>query len=511
MAIWSLVIDSPPPSLSAEPFPPRGRNDTTSSEGQQAARPTHGSGQRLVKAHSTDENGFTSLLIGLQVTRPLMSYLQPGSEIGGCELPVSRPCGSYRWWICALLFVATVVNYTDRQVLGILADTLQAEIGWSERDYGFVVAAFSTAYAIALLVWGTIIDRVGTRLGYSLAVTLWNLAAMAHALARTAFGFGVVRFGLGLSEAGNFPAAIKTVAEWFPRHERALAVGLFNAGSNVGAIVAPLLVPWLTLTWGWQSAFLVTGGMGFGWLVLWLWFYAPPEHHPHVSPAELAYIQQDPPETDVKVPWGVLFRHRQTWAFLLAKALTDPVWWFYLFWLPKYLKAEHGIDLKHVALPLIVVYLVADGGSIGGGWLSGQFLKCGWSVNRSRKLAMLVCALCVVPIITVPAMTGVWSAVLLVSLAAAAHQGWSANLFTTASDMFPKKVLASAVGIGGFAGAVGGIGFQAFTGWFLDHTHKWYTPLFWLCGLAYLVALLAVHLLVPRLEPARLEIVDPRS
>jgi ACS family hexuronate transporter-like MFS transporter len=434
-----------------------------------------------------------------------VNAFQPEVAVG-CELSGVRPCGYYRWTICALLFLATVLNYTDRQVLGILADTLQAKIGWSEREYGFVVAAFSTAYAIALVLWGTIIDRIGTRLGYALAVTLWNLAAMAHALAGSAFGFGLVRFGLGLSEAGNFPAAIKTVAEWFPRRERALAVGLFNAGANVGAIVAPLLVPWLTLTWGWQSAFLVTGGMGFFWLVLWLAFYAPPGRHPRVSSAELAYIQQDPPETSVHVPWSALVRHRQTWAFLLAKGMTDPVWWFYLFWLPKYLMAEHGIDLKQIALPLIIVYLVADCGSIGGGWLSGHFMNFGWSVNRGRKIAMLICALCVVPVVTVPTMTGVWPAVLLVSLAAAAHQGWSANLFTTASDMFPKKVLASVVGIGGFAGAVGGIAFQAFTGWFLDVTGKWYTPLFWLCGLAYLLALLAVHLLVPRLEPASLEV-----
>ncbi len=444
-----------------------------------------------------------------------MHYTQPGAGVAGCELSGPRPSGHYRWVICALLFAATVVNYTDRQVLGILADTLHDEIGWSEKEYGFVVAAFSTAYAVALLLWGTIIDRVGTRVGYSLAVTLWNLAAMAHALARSAFGFGLVRFGLGLSEAGNFPAAIKTVAEWFPQRERALAVGLFNAGSNVGAIVAPLLVPWLTLNWGWQSAFLVTGGLGFFWLALWLLFYAPPGRHPRVSPEELAYIQQDPPEAAIKVPWRALLRHRQTWAFLLAKAMTDPVWWFYLFWLPKYLNAEHGIKLSQVALPLIVVYLVADCGSIGGGWLSGHFMKFGWSVNRGRKVAMLVCALCVVPVLTVPAMTGVWSTVWLVSLAAAAHQGWSANLFTTASDMFPKKVLASVVGIGGFAGAVGGIAFQAFTGWFLDTTNKWYPPLFWICGLAYLTALLIVQVLVPRLEPADLKAwettADPHS
>ncbi|MDY0168919.1 MAG: MFS transporter [Thermoguttaceae bacterium] len=434
-----------------------------------------------------------------------MDHFQPGSGVAGNELAGLRPHGYYRWVICLLLFTATVINYTDRQVLGILADTLQEEIGWSETEYGLVVAAFSTAYAIALVASGAVIDRVGTRLGYSLAMTLWSLAGMAHALARSTFGFGLARFALGLSQAGNFPAAIKAVAEWFPRRERALAVGLFNSGANVGAIVAPLLVPWLALTWGWQSAFLVTGAIGFFWLVLWLLLYASPERHPRVSPGELAYIQHDRPETAVKVPWAKLLRHRQTWAFLLAKAMTDPVWWFYLFWLPKFLNAEHDIQLNQVALPLIVVYLVANGGSIAGGWLSGHFMKFGWSVNRGRKMAMLICALAVLPVITAPAMAGVWPAIWLVSLAAAAHQGWSANLFTTASDMFPKKVLASVVGIGGFAGAAGGIGFQAFTGWFLDLTDRWYTPLFWLCGLAYLLALVVVHVLVPRLEPANLE------
>jgi len=427
------------------------------------------------------------------------------SAVSEIDATGSRSRGHYRWVICGLLFAATVVNYTDRQVLGILADTLQEQIGWSEQDYGFVVAAFSTAYAIALAVWGAIIDRGGIRLGYAMAVALWSLAAMAHALAGSAFGFGLARFGLGLSEAGNFPAAIKTVAEWFPRRERALAVGLFNAGTNVGAILAPLLVPWLALTWGWQSAFLVTGAMGFFWLVLWLWLYAPPARHPRVSAGELAYIQQDPAEDAFKVPWRSLFRCRQTWAFFLAKAITDPVWWFYLFWLPKFLHAEHGVQLSQVALPLIVVYLAADVGSIGGGWLSGHFLKRGWPVHRARKVAMLVCALCVVPIIMAPTMADMWPAVCLVSLAAAAHQGWSANLFTTTSDMFPRKVLASTVGIGGFAGALGGIGFQIFTGWFLSWSGKWYTPLFWLCGLAYLIALLVVHRLVPRLDPVNLD------
>ncbi len=416
--------------------------------------------------------------------------------------------GSYRWVICATLFLATVVNYTDRQVLGLLAPMLKKTLDWSESDYGRIVAAFSAAYALGLLSWGQIIDRLGTRLAYAAAVLVWCVSSMGHALARNAVQFGVARFCLGLGEAGNFPAAIKTVAEWFPRKERALAVGLFNAGSNVGAIVAPLLVPWLVVHYGWPSAFLVTGSMSASWLVLWLAVYARPTEHPRVSPGELAYIQQDPADPPSPIPWGALLQYRQTWALILLKFSTDSVWWFYLYWFPKFLDKGYGITMTNLALPVIVVYLVADFGSIGGGWLSGRLIRAGWSINASRKTAMLVCATAVVPITFAPWTAHLWTAVALVSLAAAAHQGWSANVFTTVSDMFPKKVVASVVGIAGFSGAIGAMIMQLITGYALEWTHEDYRPIFLFCGLAYLVSLAVFHAIVPGMQEARFEEVE---
>jgi ACS family hexuronate transporter-like MFS transporter len=412
--------------------------------------------------------------------------------------------GYYRWLIVGLLFLATVINYTDRQVLGILAPTLQHEIGWSESEYGLIVTAFSTAYAIAFLIWGSVIDRLGTRIGFGAAIIIWSLAAMAHALARTPLGFAIARFGLGLGEAGNFPSAIKTVAEWFPKKERALATGIFNGGANIGAIVAPLLVPWLTMTYGWQMAFIVTGALGFLWLLLWVPLYRSAQEHPKISKEELAWIMSDPIDPPEKVKWTTLLRYKQTWAFAVAKFLTDPIWWFYLYWLPKFLYAEHGIQLGQLAAPLIVVYVLADGGSIAGGWLSSSLINRGWAVHRGRKTAMLVCALAVVPIMFAAGVSDMWLAVGLVSLAASAHQGWSANLFTTTSDMFPRKIVASVVGIGGFAGAVGGMVFQTTTGFILEWTNNNYMPMFIVCGLAYLVGLAVIQFLAPRLEPIRI-------
>jgi len=425
------------------------------------------------------------------------------------EIIQSRPAWlkwwGYRWVVCALLFFATVINYTDRQVLGILAPTLQHEIGWSESEYGLIVTAFSTAYAIAFLVWGNVIDKVGTRVGFGAAIIIWSLAAMAHALAKTPFGFGLARFGLGLGEAANFPASIKTVAEWFPKKERALATGIFNGGANIGAIVAPLAVPWLTINYGWQEAFIVTGGLGFLWLVFWLLLYRPAAEHHRVSKAELEYIMSDPIDPPAKVKWSSLLKHKQTWAFAVAKFMTDPIWWFYLYWLPKFLYAEHGIQLGQLALPLIAVYILADAGSIAGGWLSSRLIKKGWAVHRGRKTAMMTCALAVVPVVFASIMTDMWVAVGLVALAASAHQGWSANLFTTTSDMFPRKLVGSVVGIGGFAGAVGGMIFQTTTGYILQWTDNNYLPMFIVCGVAYLGALGVIQFLAPHLEPAKIE------
>lgn len=412
--------------------------------------------------------------------------------------------GHYRWMICALLFFATTINYIDRQVLGILASPLQKELGWSESEYGLIATAFTGAYAVGLIIVGRLMDALGTRKGFSLAIVFWSVAAMGHALARSAFGFGVARFALGLGEAGNFPASIKTVAEWFPKKERALATGIFNSGSNVGAIIAPLVVPWIAINYSWQWAFIVTGAIGFIWLVFWLIIYRKPEEHPRLSKSELAYIQSDPAEPTVKIPWARLLPHRQTWAFAAGKFFTDPIWWFFLFWLPKFLNETYNLNLSGLGLPLVIIYLAADVGSIGGGWLSSTLIKQGWSINAGRKTAMLVCALCVVPIIFAARASNLWVAVALISLATAAHQGWSANLFTLVSDTFPRRAVGSVVGIGGFAGSVSGMLIATATGFLLEWTGS-YVLIFIIAASAYLFALLVIHLLAPRLEPARLD------
>lgn len=420
----------------------------------------------------------------------------------GSEPAVVQKRGHVRWIVCTLLLFATTINYIDRQVLGILAPTLQKEIGWSEVQYGYIVTSFQAAYAIGLLLVGRILDVIGTKLGFAFAIVFWSLAAMAHALVRTPLGFGMARFGLGLGEAGNFPAAIKTVAEWFPKRERAFATGIFNGGSNLGAIIAPAIVPFIALTWSWQAAFLITGLIGFIWLFFWLWLYNPPEKHKSVSAGELAYIRSDAEEAVTPIPWRRIVGVRQAWAFAIGKFLTDPVWWFYLYWIPKFLNEKHGLTLSKLGPPLIVIYVVADMGSIGGGWLSSRLIRNGWSVNRARKTAMLVCALAVVPIVFASQVSSVWSAVALISLAAAAHQGWSANIFTTASDMFPKRAVGSVVGFGGMAGAIGGMLVATATGYLLQFTGS-YHAVFVVAGCAYLVALGIFHALAPKLEPAK--------
>ena len=413
--------------------------------------------------------------------------------------------GSYRWMICALLFFATTINYIDRQVLAILAADLQKEIGWDEIDYGYIVTAFQAAYAIGLSLFGWFIDRYGTKIGYAVSITGWSLAAMAHALARTVFGFGLARFTLGLSESGNFPAAIKATAEWFPKKERAFATGIFNSGANIGAVVAPAVVPWLTVTYGWQASFIATGALGFIWLILWYLYYDSPERKKGVTPRELQHIQSDPPEPHMeKVPWLPLLRHRQAWAFVVGKFLTDPIWWFYLYWLPKFLNKSYGLTLTELGLPLITVYTMTCFGSIGGGWLSGSLIKRGWPINRARKLVMLICALCVVPIMTVSQISDLWLAVFFIGLAAAAHQGWSANLFTAASDMFPKRAVGSVVGLGGTAGSIGAMLFAPFIGYVLEWTGSYLLP-FVISGVAYLVALAIFQVLAPKMNTAELQ------
>jgi ACS family hexuronate transporter-like MFS transporter len=435
---------------------------------------------------------------------------------------ISWKAGHARWIICALLFFAATINYIDRQVIAILKPTLSKEFGWSEIDYADIVFSFQLAYAIGFLIAGRLIDRWGTRLGFSVFIVVWSLAAMAHAEApaigpaaasilswfglgysTSVAGFMAVRFLLGIGEAGNFPAAIKTVAEWFPKRERALSTGIFNSGTNVGAILTPLAVPWIVAGYGWYWAFIWTGVLGFAWFVAWWLLYERPEKHPRVTPVELAYIRSDPPDAVVAVPWREIVRHRQAWAFAIGKFLTDPIWWLYLFWIPDFLSRNHGLDLKSMGLPLVTIYLAADVGSVGGGWLSSRFLARGWSVNAARKTAMLVCALAVVPIVFASQVKDLWLAVGLVSLAAAAHQGWSANLFTLTSDMFPRPTIASVVGFGGMFGAIGGMYNAKATGYILDATGS-YVPIFMIAGSAYLLALLCIHLLVPKLEPAKI-------
>ena len=419
--------------------------------------------------------------------------------------PGSAHRTSYRWVVCALLFFATTINYIDRQVLGLLAPMLQKEIGWSEIEYGYIATAFTGAYAFGLLIVGRFMDKIGTRIGLALSITVWSFAAMGHALARTVFGFGVARFSLGLAESGNFPAAIKATAEWFPKKERALATGLFNSGANIGAVIVPLVVPWIVLTWGWQEAFIFTGLLGFIWLAFWLWFYEIPERHKKISEAELAYIRSDPIETVTeKVPWFSLLKYRATWAFVAGKFLTDPIWWFYLYWLPKFLNERYNLDLAHLGLPLIIIYTMSSIGSISGGWLSGVFIGRGWSINRGRKTVMLICALLIVPIVFASAVTE-WWAVFLIGVATAAHQGWSANLFTTVSDMFPRKAVGSVVGLGGMAGSVGGMLIATAAGFILQFTGS-YVSLFIMAGAAYVLALFIINLLVPRIERIELDI-----
>ncbi|HRY51323.1 MAG TPA: MFS transporter [Candidatus Paceibacterota bacterium] len=440
--------------------------------------------------------------------------------------------GWQRWMVCGLLLLAAIINYIDRQVIGILKPVLVDVFSWpDERIYASIVFSFQLAYAIGLLFAGWFMDKVGVRRGFALSVSLWSLAAAAHGLAglvgdgwrvpflnldsKTGFavvtlsgaavGLAIARFALGLGEAGAFPASIKTVAEWFPKKERALATGIFNSGTNVGALLSPLIVPWIAGRWGWQWAFIMTGALGFFWVVAWWILYREPGDHPRLRPSELAYIRSDPLDAGPKTPWRRLLPHRQTWAFALGKFMTDPVWWLYLFWVPDFLNKNYqvGITVSELGPPLITIYLIADLGSIGGGWLSSHFLRKGWGPNRARKTAMLICALCVVPVVFAASGVGQWTAVLIISLAAAAHQGWSANLFTLVSDMFPRRAVGSIVGIGGMAGAVGGMFITLLVGSILQATGS-YLLIFLIAGFAYLAALGVIHLLAPRLEPAKL-------
>jgi ACS family hexuronate transporter-like MFS transporter len=421
-----------------------------------------------------------------------------------------QPTGKYRWVVVTLLFFATTINYLDRQVIGLLKDTLAKDFQWTESDYSNIVMAFTAAYAVSLLGFGRLVDRIGSKLGYTLSVIIWSIAAMAHALARSTLGFGAARTALGLGEGGNFPAAIKSVAEWFPRKERAFATGIFNSGTNIAAFIGPPVIAWIFTTYGWKEAFLWTGILGFLWLIFWWWLYDIPAKQKRLSSAEFAYIHSDAPDAGTQpgssVGWRRLIGIRQTWAFILGKFLTDPVWWFYLFWVPTYFNSTYHLNLQSSAIHVSTVYVLASFGSVLGGYFSGWLIKRGMPVYKARKTAMLLYAFCVVPVFFVRYTAHIWPAVWLISLAASAHQAWSANIFTTVSDMFPKRAVSSVVGIGGMAGSIGGVLFPLLIGIILDHfkllghLDTGYNVIFLICSSAYLVAWLLMHWLAPRMK-----------
>ena len=409
-----------------------------------------------------------------------------------------------RWIICGLLFFASTINYLDRQTLSVLKPHLQTLLHWSESDYGWIVFAFQFAYALMLTVAGLVMDWLGTRLGYALSITWWSIAAMAHALARGALSFGVARFFLGAGEAGNFPAAIKAVTEWFPKKERALATGVFNAGPTIGAVIAPPLVVWLTLRWGWRVAFIFTGAVGFIWVIFWAALYRLPRQHPWITQEELEFIESTEGEEETsavtRIPWRKIVAHRQAWGLILGRFITDPIWWFYVFWLPSYLKQGRGFTLEEIGLFAWIPFLVSGVGSVAGGWLSGFFLKRGWPVGRARKAAMALCAFCMPSGIVAVFISNIWLALGLISVSLAAHQGWSANIFTLASDMFPKRDVGSVTGLSGTGGAAGGMILALVAGYVLQFFHT-YVPLFIVAGIMHPLAMGVVHWLIPQIEP----------
>lgn len=425
------------------------------------------------------------------------------------------PVGNYRWFICFLLFLATTINYLDRQILGLLKPQLEGEFDWTETDYSYIVMAFTATYALGQLLYGRVIDRIGTKLGYSISITLWSVAAMLHALARSTFGFGFMRALLGIGESGNYPAAVKTVAEWFPRKERALAMGLVDSGANIGACIAPLIVPLISLLFGWKMAFVLTGALGLIWLVVWMIAYQLPAKSKRLGEAErnliLADDDGDDHTTADDFTWAKLIRMRQTWAFIVGKFFTDPIWYFFLFWLPSYFSSYFELNPREPNLPLAVIYLGTMVGSIGGGYLSSWLIGRGWAVHKARKRALLIAAICVIPIMTTRFFHEMWVIIGLISLSVAANQAWSANIFTMVSDMFPKKAVSSVVGMGGMAGAIGGFLFPLFIGWVLDfykaadNIVAGYNIIFMVCGCSFLIAWLLIHWLTPRLERVRIK------
>ncbi len=413
----------------------------------------------------------------------------------------ARP-SRFRWVICGLLVTAMVFNYIDRQTLGLLKTKLDGEFHWRERDFATMVTFFSAAYAVAYLFWGRIVDKLGARIGFAVAFTIWTLGHILHGLSSSVVSFIAARSFLGVGEGGAFPAGTKAVAEWFPKKERALATGIFNSGGNIGAIVTPILVPAIVLWLDWRWAFIITGAMGFVWLPIWLAFYRKPKDHPRVNAAELAIITQDPPDAVDKIGWGKLLTIRETWAYAIGKLAIDPIWWIYLYWLPDFLHKRHGLDLKNFGPPLVVIYLMSDFGSVAGGWLSSNLLRRGLSLNAARKITLLVCALLVTPIAFASQVDSLWGAVAIIGLATAAHQGFSSNLLTLPSDVFPRSAVGSVIGIGGALGAVGAMVMSQYVGWVLEKVGS-YQPIFWIAASVYLLGLAAIQLLSPKMEAAR--------
>ncbi len=408
-----------------------------------------------------------------------------------------------RWIICFLLFGIIAINYVDRQVLSVLKPTLQEQYDWTESGYADVAFWFQAAYGVGYVIFGRIVDRVGARTGGIIAMTLWGVAHTAHIFFTTTRGLAFIRVPMAFGEAGMFPVSLKAISEWYPRSERAFAIGIFNAGTSIGAIVAPFIVPIITIAYGWQMAFIVTGILTFGWLGVWILFYRRPREHKSITPAELAHIEAEPTEPQRPVSWSRLFRTRETYAYILGRAMIDPVWWTFLFWLPDFFHRRFDLDLRSYGPPLIAIYLLADVGSVMGGWGSSRLYKKGFSLNRSRKLAMLACAIVVMPVAFAQYAPTMWVAVGLIALACAGHQGFSVNMFALPSDVFPRWAVGSVVGLGGLAGALGGMAMAKYAGWVLE-TLGSYTPIFIYASLAYLCALLVVHLITPRYAPAQL-------
>lgn len=428
--------------------------------------------------------------------------------------------GNYRWFICGLLFFATTINYIDRQIIGFLKPVLEVEFNWTETDYGRIVMVFSACYALGFLVFGNFIDRLGSKIGYAISVTIWSIAAILHAAAKSTFGFGLFRGLLGVSEAGNFPAAVKVIAEWFPQKERGVATGIFNSGTSIGPIIAPILIPWLLASFGWKEAFVITGALGFVWLAVWWIYYEIPEKQKRLSAAEFNYIHSDVKTGEnsrpdaKKIKWSRLLTLKQTWVFIVGKLFTDPIWWFFLFWLPSYFASTFDLDLKKPSLHLAVVYTLTTFGSIAGGYLSSYLLKKGWPALKARKLVLLIVSILVLPILLARYATDIWVVVFIIAIVAAAHQAWSTNMLTVVSDIIPKESVSSVVGIGGMAGSLGSTFFPLLVGALLDHYKLMgnigagYNILFTICGLSYFVAWTIIHLLTRRMKPVEEALAD---